>query len=92
MARYFFHLKDGVFAADDEGQELPNLAAAKDAAVQVLVDILKGDSCKFWDTESLQVIVSDANGLTLLSLDLSATLAPVLQLSKKPPVSGYGHR
>ncbi len=52
MARYYFHLQDGEFVADEEGVELSTLEAAKDAAVQLLVESLKQHSSKFWATEN----------------------------------------
>lgn len=34
MPRYYFHLRDDDFSADDEGCELPDTAAARDYALE----------------------------------------------------------
>jgi hypothetical protein len=34
MPRFFFHLRDDMIVDDDEGQELPDLAAAHAVAIQ----------------------------------------------------------
>jgi hypothetical protein len=81
MNRYFFHTEDGHYIADMEGTELPDLAAARCDAVQLLVDLLDKQPEVFWRNESFRVIVSDDSGITLFRIELSAVMAPALQLS-----------
>lgn len=76
MDRYHFNLKDGVFAADPVGQELPSVDAARNAAANVLAESLKGNPALLFETGHLSVIVTDDAGLTLFSVDVVATDAP----------------
>ena len=39
MPRYFFNLRDDIDAIDEEGRELPDLAAAREAAVLYAVEM-----------------------------------------------------
>jgi hypothetical protein len=78
MPTFFFHTEDGERLQDGEGSQLPDVEAAKDAAVQILVEALRGASNRFWETESFRVVVADERGLTLFSLQMSATLAAAM--------------
>lgn len=83
MPRFHFHTEDGVADTDRVGRELADIDAARAAAIQVLTDRLSGSPQTFWDTESFRVTVTDDTGLTLFTLQLSATLAPVLRRSRE---------
>ena len=73
MARYFFHSEDGRPRTDDEGTELPSLAAARVEAVRVMGDILKEEPDQVLATGSLRLTVTDKTGLIYFALDLAAT-------------------
>lgn len=76
VPRFHFHTENGVRFTDVHGIELPDLEAAKTSAVQVLTRALHDERHDFWSNESLRVIVSDEDDLTLFSLDLSLTRSP----------------
>ena len=78
MPRFFFHTEDGERLNDAEGSELPDIQAAKDTAVQILAETLRGNSRLFWETESFRVTVTDEDRLTLFSLQVSATMAAAM--------------
>ena len=78
MPTFFFHTEDGERLDDAEGSDLPDLRAAQDAAVQILAESLRGNSRLFWDTQSFRVTVADERGLTLFSLEVSATMAAAM--------------
>lgn len=48
MSRYYFHVQDGGSAPDSEGVELPDLAAARRAAVQTACAMIGQNVDKFW--------------------------------------------
>ena len=73
MARYFFHSEDGHRIPDEEGTELPTLAAARIEAVRVLGDLLKEDPEHLLATGGMRLTVTDDVGLIYFALDLSAT-------------------
>lgn len=64
MPRYFFHIYDGDSVLDDVGLELPDIVAARSAAIELSGELLKHDledsfpPHLFW-----QVEVSDSPGL-----------------------------
>lgn len=78
MTRYFFHTEDGRRLQDDHGAELPDLAAVREAALTTMTEMAHALSDDFWKHQSLRITVTDDRGLTLMSLDLTATLSPAL--------------
>jgi hypothetical protein len=76
VVRYFFHLENGGVFEDADGLDLPDLEAAKCAAVRLLAEVLCDRPARFWDTESCQVTCADERGLTLFTVQMIATLAP----------------
>ena len=83
MSRYYFHSEDGESVVDEEGTELKDLAAAKDAAVAYLVDSLRHHPERLWDTESFRITVQDETRLTLFTIETSATYAAALGPSRR---------
>jgi hypothetical protein len=79
MPMFYFHTEDGEPLADTEGSDLADVEAAKDAAVQILVETLRGNSRLFWRDEGFSVTVADATGLTLFTLQVSATMAAAMR-------------
>ena len=84
MPRYHFHTEDGECLRDEDGVELADLEAAKREAVKLLGESLSDDACQFWVHEAFRVIVTDADGLTLLTLDVGVTLSPALASLRGP--------
>lgn len=83
MARYFFHTENGDRHSDEDGTELPDLAAVKRAAVLTLCEMLKVRAGDFWDAGSFRLIVTDEAGLILYVLDVNGVEAPAVR-----PASG----
>ena len=78
MSRYFFHLTHSADIRDENGVELESLHAAKCHAVKMIADDLCKSPDKFWETELYRVTVANAEGLMLLSVDVSCQRAPAL--------------
>jgi hypothetical protein len=76
MTTYYFHIRDGYDQRDETGAVLPDIAAARRQAVQVLSEMLREQPDRFWRDGQLEVIVADETDLTLFVLNVSATLAP----------------
>jgi hypothetical protein len=74
MPRFHFHLRArGRIHRDPEGTELPDLAAAKDHAVAVAGELMRGDGTRHWSMS-----VDDERGGALFDLyfaDLDPRLA-----------------
>jgi hypothetical protein len=64
---------------DREGYELPDLAAAKVAAVQTACAIVSQNAAEFLDQGEWQMDVSDEKGLSLFSVTLFTTDAPAVR-------------
>lgn len=77
MARYYFNVHDGNTLLDDDGVELPTLAAAREMAIVHSGEILKnGAGPAMWAGEAWRMWVTDApsgGGKTLFTLRFSAT-------------------
>lgn len=73
MPRYFFHTQNGDCIRDDQGEELKNVAAAREEAVAVLGEILRYRGASFWTTRAFSVIVTDTEGRTVVSVTASAS-------------------
>ena len=76
MARYHFHQQNHQQLPDPEGEELADLAAAKDAALKGFLEMVRDHRREFWDQRTWQMTVTDERGLTLFTLELSATPGP----------------
>ena len=78
MPRYYFHTEDGRPLQDREGVDLESLAAARREAARALGEILKERSDEFWTDGVLRMRVTDADGLTLFLLEVTATASPAV--------------
>jgi hypothetical protein len=78
VPKFYFHTENGERVADTDGSDLADIAAAEDAAVQILSETLRGNSKLFWENEGFSVTVTDDQGLTLFSLQVSATIAAAI--------------
>jgi hypothetical protein len=84
MPRFHFHTKDGIEHHDRQGTELSDLAAAKHAAFRILHELMPSIEAEFWDDQTFQIIVTDDDGSTLFTVDLSAAFSPALRSSERP--------
>ncbi|MEW6538095.1 MAG: hypothetical protein AB1448_05835 [Pseudomonadota bacterium] len=73
MPRYFFHTLNGDCVRDEQGEELKNIDAAREEAVAVLGEILRYSGASFWTTGAFSVIVTDAEGQTVVSVTAAAS-------------------
>ena len=78
MARYHFHIQDGVMSRDESGQELRSLDAARLVAVDILTQTLRCDAEQFWRHNELSIVVTDERDLILFTVDLTTTPAPAI--------------
>ena len=61
MARYYFHVVDGSFIADDTGSEFADIDAAKAAAVSLAGSILREAKLPgIWSGETWKLHVTDS--------------------------------
>jgi hypothetical protein len=81
MERYHFNIEDGEAFQDREGTSLPSLHAARVEAAKILAQTLTANAQEFWQTERMEVNVTDGSGLTLFSVYVSARDAPALKRS-----------
>lgn len=82
MTRYYFSTDDGRHHEDEQGTDLPNLAAVRTVALTTLTEMAHALSEDFWRDQCLRITVTDDCGLTIMALDLTATLSPA-----HPPAS-----
>jgi hypothetical protein len=60
MPRYYFHVKDGHDSPDLEGTELPDLEAARRAAVTMSGELLRdGVQDSLWEGHPWEIMVTD---------------------------------
>jgi len=76
VPRFYFHTDDGQALRDEDGAELPSVGDARREAARVLGEMLKEQPDAFWADGGLTLTVTDARGLALFTLDVSATVAP----------------
>ena len=76
MPRYYFHTADGITVRDEDGEELPDLEAAKDVAIEVLSELLPAKARGLWETKTFSVSVKDEAGRLVASLTTVAILDP----------------
>ena len=68
MPRYYFHLRDDLSVDDEEGQELPNLQAAREVALQNARSIACEAVHKGHLNLDHRIDVADATGEIVLTL------------------------
>ncbi|MBA4808687.1 hypothetical protein [Brevundimonas sp.] len=76
MPHYYFHTENGDRIRDDQGEELPDVEAAREEAVTVLGEILRYRGSAFWTTGSFSVIVTDDAGQAVVSVTARASDKP----------------
>ena len=82
MPIFYFDVDDGEPALLCEGQDLESLAVAKCQAVQMAGRIICDAAQDFWERAELTLTVSDSHRLTMFTLQIIGTEAPVLQGSQ----------
>ena len=90
MARYHFHLSNGVADPDVEGHDLPDLASAQHSAAKLVGQLLLDKPALFWRDGHWLLTVSDERDLTLFTIRVTANEAPVLNATvvATPPAAG----
>lgn len=73
MPRYFFNTQNGRLFVDEEGTELPDLSAARAAAVRLAGEVLRDEGEAFLCTSAWHLDVADETGSVLFSLDVLAS-------------------
>lgn len=84
MTRYHFHAADGVAIQDLHGEELPDLQAAKDVALDVMAEMLPMKRRDFWAHKVFSVSVKDDQGRLVAVLTTTATVDPTDQPEVPP--------
>jgi hypothetical protein len=79
MPRFYFHV-DG--PPDNLGMDLPNVAAAKCAAVRYAGQLICEEANSFWDSGDFEMTVTDEDDLVLFSLVLTGIDAPAIQMKR----------
>lgn len=74
MPRFFFNTNDDVELCDEEGTDLPDLEAARRAAIRYAGELLReaGPCVAFGDTWQLRA--SDADEAVVFTIDVKVTL------------------
>ena len=75
MARYHFTLSDSTISLDPEGTELESLATAQNEAIIYAAESLKERSSSVLADGSLEVRVTDDDGLNLFQVKVIVTNA-----------------
>ena len=73
MPRYHFNVYDGRFIPDEVGTELPDIVAARSAAVIATGEAIRDLGGKFWDNSDWRMDVADKQGKVLFTLRLSGS-------------------
>jgi hypothetical protein len=76
MTRYYFHVRDnaGDLCRDNEGQELPDLAAARQEALNASRELLGEQLLHGGQIAPQQIEIAGERGDVLLTVDVRATL------------------
>ncbi|MES2096885.1 MAG: hypothetical protein V4459_08995 [Pseudomonadota bacterium] len=75
MPRYYFDIRDGEDMRDDEGAELPDLAAARMEAVRYSAEVLREMPERFWNSELWTMTVREGQ-VALFTLKFVADKIP----------------
>lgn len=82
MERYYFHVKDDASFEDEEGTVFPDMISARNAAVDMLAELLRFPGEQFWAQGSISVTVTDVSGLVLWVIDAQGRQAPASSRAK----------
>lgn len=73
-----FESDAGIHGRRKWSTDLGSIRDAQVEAIRTLGELLSEDGSQFWVSEEVSMTVSDAEGLVLFCLDLSAVKAPAL--------------
>jgi hypothetical protein len=85
MPRYFFHFGDTASGLDVRGQDLADDNTARIEAVRLLGEVLKDKAGEFWDEQWMTLTITNAAGLILFVLDVSAIESAAAGRSRTGP-------
>jgi hypothetical protein len=68
LPRYFFNVQHSPSGPDSEGSELPNLHAAREAAVKLCGEMIREMDDRFWDAPLWRLEVTNLEKRLLFSL------------------------
>jgi len=77
--RYFFNVAGAVHDPDNEGLELSDLDAAREAAVRLAAEYIRNLPALVWKGEELRLEVTNSDRLILFTLIVFGVDAPVIQ-------------
>jgi hypothetical protein len=77
MPRFFFHVHDGSFYADEHGTELPDQHRARNVALEILSHLVRGAADDLWLGSAFCVFAEDERRAPLFTLEVRALPASV---------------
>lgn len=83
MPRFYFDTADGKPFRDDDGAELADLLAAKTEVYRILTQMIPLHQHRLMEGEAFTVTMSDAERLTLLTVEVVTTLSPALARGRR---------
>lgn len=72
MPRYFFHVRDGVYNADEIGSDLPDIYRAQTEAIKLCGALVSDLGAKFWERGEWKLEVCNHEAKLLFTLTLTA--------------------
>jgi uncharacterized protein DUF6894 len=69
MARYFFHFTNGRTLRDDEGEDLPDLVAAKAHAARIAAELVSDP-----EAQAFAILITDEHGNELACVPIPRTI------------------
>lgn len=78
MARFYFNSEDGECFRDQEGTDLPDLAAAERDGIKIFGELVLNDPELFLTTETFRIIIQDQQRLTLYVIETSRMASRLL--------------
>ena len=77
MARYLFHVRDGIDSVDPQGKDLPNLLMARLEAIRLSEKLLIEHAESSWIDEDWKIVVTNERKVAVFVLQISAVFDPV---------------
>jgi hypothetical protein len=75
MPRYYFHLYNDLTSSDEEGQEFPDLEAAREHAISQVRAVAADEVLKGKLTLSHRIVVADENGSVVATVRYADAVA-----------------
>ncbi len=86
MARFYFHVHDGVSPIDTEGTDLPDWQTARTEAIQLAGEIPKDNAPRIALDEDWRIEVTDHTGLMLFQMTFQVIASPILERTARDEV------